>query len=690
MKNKSIAVSKTFRVQSFKAVLSILLFVLSYILLFGCIIALALLCIYFGILIMFTSKLSVLAIGVGICLISFGIINLFFFIKFGFSLPNNDQDSQLVEISENQEKELFSMIKEIAEKIGTSLPNKVYVNYEVGASAFYYSNFWSMFFPAKKNLMIGLGLVNSVTKEELKAIIAHELGHFSQRSMKIGSYVHQVNTIIHHMLYDDIIREKQIQSWANFSSLFSFFVLLTNKLFQTIIWILKQVYIIVNKNYSKLSREMEFHADEIAISITGYLPLKNSLLRMNFIEMCSDNVIEFYNNHITNGYQSKNLLKDHRSLIHFFTTRENIKIVNNLPHFELSEKTKLKIEDTWSSHPTIEERIQRMEKIGIGKEYFPDKMAKEWFSNLQEIENQVTINSFSNIDYDVEIIYLDENQFLEKFKNELTENEIPKIFNGYYDKKSVLAIENIEECPNDENFTINELFSEVNVKMVNEHIELKNIIMNIELFINNQLDVKTIEYNGKNYNKKQAKELIKLIHTEEREISNKIEINDKRIFNFFKREAIKQNKMDAFDNYYKDAWMFFHQYESKLDFYNEIKEDLIFLEHKHTENEIIEKFKKFLNKEIVFKKEITDLMTDPFLTSVITDEMRDEFQKFSTQNIIYFKDGQYMDDNLKLLFDILSLYEFLLYMKNTLIEKNILDFQHKLVMNNQTNIIPEQ
>lgn len=690
MKNKSIAVSKAFRVQSFKAVLSILLFVLSYILLFGCIIALALLCIYFGILIMFTSKLSVLAIGVGICLISFGIINLFFFIKFGFSLPNNDQDSELVEISENQEKELFSMIKEIAEKIGTSLPNKVYVNYEVGASAFYYSNFWSMFFPAKKNLMIGLGLVNSVTKEELKAIIAHELGHFSQRSMKIGSYIHQVNTIIHHMLYDDIIREKQIQSWANFSSLFSFFVPLTNKLFQTIIWILKQVYIIVNKNYSKLSREMEFHADEIAISITGYLPLQNSLLRMNFIEMCSDNVIEFYNNHITNGYQSKNLLKDHRALIHFFTTRENIKIVNNLPHFKLPEKTKLKIEDTWSSHPTIEERIQRMEKIGIGKEYFPDKMAKEWFSNLQEIENQVTINSFGNIDYDVEIIYLDENQFLEKFKNELTENEIPKIFNGYYDKKSVLAIENIEECPNDENFTINELFSEVNVKMVNEHIELKNIIMNIELFINNQLDVKTIEYNGKNYNKKQAKELIKLIHTEEREISNKIEINDKRIFNFFKREAIKQNKMDTFDNYYKDAWMFFHQYESKLDFYNEIKEDLIFLEHKHTENEIIEKFKKFLNKEIVFKKEITDLMTDPFLTSVITDEMRDEFQKFSTQNIIYFKDGQYMDDNLKLLFDILSLYEFLLYMKNTLIEKNILDFQHKLVMNNQTNIIPEQ
>jgi hypothetical protein len=36
----------------------------------------------------------------------------------------------------------------------------------------------------KKNLTIGIGLINSTSVGELKTILAHEFGHFSQRSMK--------------------------------------------------------------------------------------------------------------------------------------------------------------------------------------------------------------------------------------------------------------------------------------------------------------------------------------------------------------------------------------------------------------------------------------------------------------------------------------------------------------------------
>jgi len=38
-----------------------------------------------------------------------------------------------------------------------------------------------MFLPVKKNLQIGMALVNSVTVTEFKAILAHEFGHFSQK-----------------------------------------------------------------------------------------------------------------------------------------------------------------------------------------------------------------------------------------------------------------------------------------------------------------------------------------------------------------------------------------------------------------------------------------------------------------------------------------------------------------------------
>jgi Zn-dependent protease with chaperone function len=39
----------------------------------------------------------------------------------------------------------------------------------------------------RKNLQIGIGLVNSVTVSEFKAVLAHEFGHFSQRSMKVAA-----------------------------------------------------------------------------------------------------------------------------------------------------------------------------------------------------------------------------------------------------------------------------------------------------------------------------------------------------------------------------------------------------------------------------------------------------------------------------------------------------------------------
>jgi Zn-dependent protease with chaperone function len=87
-----------------------------------------------------------------------------------------------------------------------------------------------------------------------------------------------------------------VQRWANVSGYFSIFVIIAGKINEGIQWILRKLYVVVNKNYLGLSREMEFHADEIAASVTGYEPLKNSLLRMALADLSFNNVLNFYNN----------------------------------------------------------------------------------------------------------------------------------------------------------------------------------------------------------------------------------------------------------------------------------------------------------------------------------------------------------------------------------------------------------
>jgi Zn-dependent protease with chaperone function len=54
-----------------------------------------------------------------------------------------------------------------------------------------------------------------------------------------------------------------------------------------------------------LSREMEFHADEVAANVTGYLPLKESLLRMDLASHSYNSVISFYENKVNENIKSE-------------------------------------------------------------------------------------------------------------------------------------------------------------------------------------------------------------------------------------------------------------------------------------------------------------------------------------------------------------------------------------------------
>ena len=55
-----------------------------------------------------------------------------------------------------------------------------------------------MFLPVKKNLTMGLGLINSTTVSELKSILAHEFGHFSK--YESWNYTNQTEDAIRYAL----------------------------------------------------------------------------------------------------------------------------------------------------------------------------------------------------------------------------------------------------------------------------------------------------------------------------------------------------------------------------------------------------------------------------------------------------------------------------------------------------------
>lgn len=115
--------------------------------------------------------------------------------------------------------------------------------------------FGACFFRFQKNLQIGVGLINSTTQQELIAILAHEFGHFSQRSMKVGTYVYQANQVIYNMLYRNESLDNTFQSWANATGYAAPFIAISIFIIKQIQRILKTLYLPKSKLHGSFSRD---------------------------------------------------------------------------------------------------------------------------------------------------------------------------------------------------------------------------------------------------------------------------------------------------------------------------------------------------------------------------------------------------------------------------------------------------
>src|SRR6201996_775174 len=214
--------------QVYKVIGSIVLFMVVYLVLMAAATLLAIAFGWLGILLMINFR-SFFGLIFGLGLIGAGISVIVFLVKFVFAV-SKDENSQRVEVLEEEQPQLFAFIRELTMAAGTPFPKKIYFSPDVNACVFYNSNFWSMFLPIRKNLEIGLGLVNSVNVSEFKAVMAHEFGHFSQRSMRLGSFTYNVNRVIHNMLYENKGYTAFLQSWGNIHSYLSIFASLTVKI----------------------------------------------------------------------------------------------------------------------------------------------------------------------------------------------------------------------------------------------------------------------------------------------------------------------------------------------------------------------------------------------------------------------------------------------------------------------------
>lgn len=678
---KHIAISKNFKQRVFKAILSIILFIATYLFLIACAIGLMIASGY-GAVMLIALKPSLITLMLGIAIFSIGVLILFFMIKFVFASNKTDR-SNLIEIYQRDEPRLFEFINTIVKETGTDFPKRIYISSEVNASVFYDSNFWSMFLPVKKNLHIGLGLMNSVTTDEFKGIIAHEFGHFSQRSMKVGSYVYNVNQVIHNMLYDNESYGAIISKWSNLSGYFSFATAIGIKIIGGVQWVLKQVYNVVNINYMALSREMEFHADEVAANIAGSQSLATSLVRMELAAQAYNNVLNFYGNKIQDNIKPTDIFPHHRFLMAFSAEEYKLPLVNDLPLVTLSTKnrfnrSKLSFDDQWSSHPSDNDRIKRLNELDITIVETDTSIAINLFADKQHTQTQVTLNLFSSVNYTDLTSAHNFTDFKSEYLDSYTKRSFSKKYNNYYDDHSISTFYFENNSTSKINTTEEELFSLDAVNKIYYSIGLDYDLNTLKRILAGEFKLKSFDYDGQRFTPKDAPHLISQIELEIKTVQSDIAENDKKIFEYYYNIAQNTGKSDEYKakySLYQDQNL---QTEKDSKLINEMYEITAFTQETTPFEKISQKMNKVYDKENELKAGIKDILDNKNYENVLTEEGREILIKYISAKHSYFQHERYDDDAMGLLFSSIHLYNTASFEILFTLKKDFLDFQASL------------
>lgn len=557
------ASSLLFKKEASKAIFSIVLFIFVYVLLVALAGGLAALSVYLGVAIIIARPMWItLLLGAG--LIGVGIMVFAFLIKFLFAKSGNIA-SDSTEITTTSQPALMKFIYQVSAETFTAKPKKVFISHDVNAAVFYQSSFWSLFLPVRKNLQIGLGLVNALNESEFKAVLAHEFGHFSQRSMKVGSYVYTVNYIIHNLLFNNSNYGNVLQSWAKLNGVFALFATLTAHIVNGIQWILRGMYKIVNKRYLGLSRQMEFHADLVSAKVSGANNMISALQKIELADACFNNTIDVCNKLWMSDKKVSNIYDCHQSILTYFHTNkagasQKESSFQDVQHQQIVPRVSFK--NQWASHPTTEERTDNLRALGSNASV-NDLPAWDLFAEPEQLKQILTEKIYSHATAETEKCVTDTTEFEKVFSESRQEYNLPEVFKGYYDNRqiAVFPLEIPDETnvgPDNFNGLINEETAVLpkKIEATEQDIEVLNAIKN------GHIDTKSFDFDGHKYGKGRAAGIKQQLETEQADLKYQLKVSDEQLYRFFYVQAARlhvdvathlQQLYAGYFNYQKDA-----------------------------------------------------------------------------------------------------------------------------------------
>ncbi|HKW55745.1 MAG TPA: M48 family metallopeptidase [Candidatus Acidoferrum sp.] len=262
---------------------------------------------------------------------------------------------------------LFTELEAIAAALDEQLPQEVYLVGQV--NAFVSDRGGILGFGSRRVMGIGLPLLSSLTVPEIRAVLAHEFGHYYGGDTRMGPWVYKTQSAM-------------IRAFQNIGSLQRFGRIAALQFVNLVVASILQWYFIFFLRVSNLlSRRKEYRADELACLVAGCRPLAEGLRKIHGAAIAWG---PYWNSEVVPILNQGCLPAIGDGFSRFLAAPQIAAQVTAGIAKEIAERKTA----PFDTHPPLRDRIAAIEKLGLGSGEESQEVALALLDQADSVEQK--------------------------------------------------------------------------------------------------------------------------------------------------------------------------------------------------------------------------------------------------------------------------------------------------------------
>lgn len=306
---------------------------------------------------------------------------LFLFLVKPVFFRRRSKDGHVITLSRDDEPTLFAFVAKLCAATGSKAPSRIEVDCEPNAGARFRRGLGSLV-GGDLVLRVGLPLVAGLTVRQFAGVVAHELGHFNQRSGMTGSYL--IRRLVHFFAQVVFQRDRLDEKLARlrrsrnaFAKIFYWVAVALIEPARGVLWLMLLLGELLTCG---VLRRMEYDADGVEAHIAGVRDFVRTSKLLLFLDIAAKRA----RNDLADAWDQQRLADDLPRLI-----------VANARQLEEHRADILKLLESqttgWmDTHPCHNDRVRYVERLGTPGLVACDTPAKYLFADFRGVSRRAT------------------------------------------------------------------------------------------------------------------------------------------------------------------------------------------------------------------------------------------------------------------------------------------------------------